>query len=124
MGNLSGDTTAADILVYLSRDEDEDVRDWATFGIGALGQVDSPAIRDALIDRLEDSFEDARLEAIAGLAQLKDERVLPSLLSALDQTKVPDVIVEAAIEMLGLSESSEAWTPADCAAELRNKYGP
>jgi HEAT repeat protein len=122
MGNFSGDATAANILVHLSRDEDEDVRDWATFGIGALG-VDSPAIRDALIERLEDSFEDVRGEAIAGLAQLKDDRVLPALLSALGQPKVPNVIVEGGIEMLGLSESSEAWIPDDCAAELRKKYG-
>ncbi len=123
LGNFSGDANAADILVHLSRDEDEDVRDWATFGIGALGKVDSPAIRDALIGRLDDSFEDARQEAIVGLARLKDERVLPALLLALDQPEVPDIIVEAAIEMLGLSDSVEEWTPASCAAALREKFG-
>jgi HEAT repeat protein len=122
MGNFSGEATAADILVNLSRDEDEDVRDWATFGIGALG-VDSRAIRDALIERLEDSFEDVRYEAIVCLAWLKDERVLPSLLTALGQTNVPDIIVEAAIEMLGLPDLAETQTPADYATELRKKYG-
>ncbi len=123
LGTFTGDAIAVDVLVHLTGDEDEDVRDWATFGIGALGKTDSPAIRDALVGRLEDSFEDARQEAIVGLARLKDERVLPSLLSALDQHGVPDIIVEAAIEMLGLSDSVEARSPASCAAALREKFG-
>jgi HEAT repeat protein len=123
LGSFTSEATAVDVLVRLTRDEDEDVRDWATFGIGALGKTDSPAIRDALTGRLDDSFEDARQEAIVGLARLKDERVLPALLIALDQPKVPGIIVEAAIEMLGLSESEEAWTPARCAAGLRKKFG-
>jgi HEAT repeat protein len=123
MGNFSGDATAADVLVHLSRDEDEDIRDWATFGIGALGKRDSPAIRDALVGRLDDSFEDVRQEAIVGLARLKDERVLPALLSALNQSELPCIIIEAATEMLGLSDSADARTPAECTAELRKKYG-
>jgi len=123
LGTFTDDATAVDVLVHLTSDEDEDVRDWATFGIGALGKTDSPAIRDALIARLKDTFEDVRQEAVAGLARLKDDRVLPSLLSNLDQPNVPDIIVEAGIEMLGLSESGEAWTPADCAAKLRKKFG-
>jgi HEAT repeat protein len=123
LGTFTSDAIAVDVLVRLTGDEDEDVRDWATFGIGALGKTDSPAIRDALIGRLEDSFEDARQEAIVGLARLKDERVLPALLSTLDESKVPDIIVEAAIEMLGSSESAEVWMPAECAAALREKFG-
>ncbi len=123
LGSFSNDAAAADVLVHLTRDDDQDVRDWATFGIGALGKVDSPTIRDALVGRLEDSFEDARQEAIVGLARLKDERVLPSLLSALDQHGVPDIIVEAAIEMLGAIGLRRGRSPASCAAALRKKFG-
>lgn len=122
LGNFTDDTTAVDVLIRLTRDEDEDVRDWATFGIRALGKSDSPAIRDALVARLDDSFEDARQEAIVGLARLKDERVVPALELTLEQPEVPEIIIEAALEMLGLSESDEAWTPANCAAELRKRF--
>jgi HEAT repeat protein len=122
LGSFSGDPTAVDTLVYLTRDKDEDVRDWATFGIGALGKTDSPAIREALIDRLDDSFEDARQEAIVGLARLKDERVLPAMIAHLEQPEVADIVIGAGLEMLGLPGSAEEWTPADCASELRKKY--
>jgi HEAT repeat protein len=122
LGKFTDNATAVDVLVDLTRDEDEDVRDWATFGIGALGKSDSPAVRDALILRLDDSFEDVRQEAIVGLARLKDERVLPALELALEQPEVPEIIIEAALEMLGLSESVEAWTPAKCAEELRRRF--
>jgi HEAT repeat protein len=131
LGNFTDDATAVDVLVHLTRDEDEDVRDWSTFGIGAraafgigaLGEGDSPAVRDALIGRLDDSFEDVRQEAIAGLACLKDERVVPALQLALEQPEVPEIMIEAALHMLGLSESVEAWTPVKCAGELRKRFG-
>jgi HEAT repeat protein len=41
-------------LLALTRDADSEVRDWATFGIGGVLDVDGPQIRDALTDRLED----------------------------------------------------------------------
>ena len=125
LGHFSGDAAAVDVLVCLTRDEDQDVRDWATFGLSSsveFGGADSPAIREALIGRLDDSFEDARQEAITGLARLKDERVLPALLSALEQPQVPDIIVEAALDMLSLSEPRDGWTPAKCVAELRERF--
>jgi HEAT repeat protein len=122
LGSFSGDPTAVDALVSLTRDEDEDVRDWATFGIGALGKSDSPSIRDALVARLDDSFEDARQEAIVGLARLRDERVLPALIAHLKRDEVADIVIEAGLEMLGLSGTAEEWKPADCVSELRKKF--
>jgi len=122
LGSFADDPMAIDALVQLTRDEDEDVREWATFGIGALCKVDSPAIREALLARLDDSFEDARQEAIVGLARLKDERVLPALLTGLDEPEPLDVIVEATLDMLGVSEFREEWTGAKCASELRRKF--
>jgi HEAT repeat protein len=122
LGNFANDPTAANVLVQLMRDEDQDVRDWATFGIGTLGEKDSPEIREALIGRLSDSFEDVRQEAIAGLARLRDERVLTALLFALKQEDVPDIVIDAALDMLGLSESSTEWNPARCVEELRKRY--
>ncbi len=122
LDNFANDPMAVDALIHLTHDEDEDVRDWATFGIGALSKADSPAIREALLARLDDSFEDARQEAIVGLARLRDQRALPALLSALEDPDAPDIIVEAALEMLGLSESAEEWSPEQCAEGLRRKF--
>lgn len=65
-------------------DTNETVRDWATFGLGAQRDEDSAEIRDALRKRLNDTFEDARNEAIWGLARRKDQIGLKSLLQRLD----------------------------------------
>jgi len=123
LGGFADDSMAVDALIKLTRDEDEDVRDWATFGIGALSKSDSSAIREALVARLDDKFEDVREEAIVGLARLKDERVLPALLLVLEQEDEPDIMIDAALDMLGVSESVEDWPQARCAAELRKKFG-
>ena len=123
LGNFTEHARAIDVLVQLTRDEDEEVRDWATFGIGSLAKSDSPAIRDALMERLDDPFEEAREEAIAGLARLKDARVAPALLSALERPDVPEIMIEAALELLGFSESPGEWTADKCVAELRRRYG-
>jgi HEAT repeat protein len=123
LGSFANHPAAADMLLQLTRDEDQDVRDWATFGIGTLGEKDSPEIREALLGRLDDPFEDVRQEAIAGLVRLRDERVLAALLLALRQEDVPDIMIDAALDMLGLSESAAEWTPARCAEELCKRYG-
>ena len=70
-------------MLKLTADTDEDVRDWAAFGIGVLGDIDSPEVRDALAACLQDANEEVREEAMVGLAKRKDQRVLPALRSAL-----------------------------------------
>lgn len=81
------DQTAIDTLIELTADEDEKVRDWATFGIGdiaVLHDIDSQEIREALAARLNDTYRDARLEAIEGLALRKDIRALEPLKKELE----------------------------------------
>ena len=65
---------AIDTLIMLSRDLDEHVRDWASYSLGSSCENDTPAVRAALIDRLDDSFEDsdAAAEAAIGLARRGD----------------------------------------------------
>ncbi|HEY2790985.1 MAG TPA: HEAT repeat domain-containing protein [Micromonosporaceae bacterium] len=61
-------------LIGLSGDADEEVRDWATFGLGRMSNFDGPQIRAALLARTTDSFQDAREEGICGLARRRDPR--------------------------------------------------
>ncbi|MBS1996344.1 MAG: HEAT repeat domain-containing protein [Cyanobacteria bacterium SZAS LIN-2] len=101
LGELN-DEFAIQTKIALSSDEDEAVRDWATFGLqlGLVGdQTQREDIRDALFARIDDPFEDARYEAIEGLARCQDPRVIPSLIKALEQPEVWDLAIEAAAAM-------------------------
>lgn len=78
---LGGDSHPLSVrtLICLMEDRDRDVRNWATFGLGALGdpkKTNTPLIRKALIKRLDDSYLDAHGEAMVGLAMRKDVRVI------------------------------------------------
>jgi HEAT repeat protein len=106
LGNFADDPMAVDALVELTR----------------LSKIDNPAIRAALLARLEDPSEDPRHEAIAGLARLKDLRVLPALLLALEQENVPETLIEAASDILDLSETAAKWKPSDYASALRERF--
>lgn len=122
LGNFPDVPLAVEALLALTQDVDDDVRDWATFGLGVLGNSDSPEIRDALARRLSDSNDDVREEAMCGLGKRKDGRVLVALLSALEQPTVPDRAIEAASEMLGMQNESEGWNAADYATALRERF--
>ncbi|MDP3701131.1 MAG: HEAT repeat domain-containing protein [Hylemonella sp.] len=73
-----------DALLRLARDDSDAVRDWATFGIGTMQEVDDQKIRDLLWVNLQDKDEDVRGEALVGLAIRKDERIIPVLLKQLE----------------------------------------
>jgi HEAT repeat protein len=90
--NLRRHSEAVPTLCALMEDENEEVRDCATFSLG-VDEVfadgvwscsDSPEIRAALRRRLHDTCEDARREAIWGLAKRKDPLGLKLLLDHLE----------------------------------------
>jgi HEAT repeat protein len=83
-------------LIQLMNDEAPTVRDWATFGLGVLGDSDSTQIREALFRNTSDSDDDTREEAICGLAKRKDSRMIPILQDLLKQPEVSTRISEAA----------------------------
>jgi HEAT repeat protein len=93
------DPLAIETLIELSRDEDEEIRDWATFGLGSLIDTDTEEIRQALWARVADHYEDARAEALAGLARRKDQRVRDFLLRELAAENVDMMFVDAAQEL-------------------------
>jgi hypothetical protein len=80
-------------MIGLSRDKDPEVRDWATFGLGTLSSEDGPEIREALLERAEDAYHDARAEALFGLAVRRDPRAVPHLIRALQAESQPRPIL-------------------------------
>lgn len=101
------DDLAIRTLIELSVDEDSGVRDWATFGLGTQADADTLAIREALFDRLSDEDEDTRGEALLGLANRRDSRIIEPLLQELSgalvrehpSTLAASLVVQAAREI-------------------------
>jgi HEAT repeat protein len=83
-------------LIRLSRDSDSEVRDWATFGLGASLESDGPDVRAALLARADDHSRQARAEALFGLAVRRDPRAVPHLIRALQSPSVDGLEVDAA----------------------------
>lgn len=121
-GSFGNEPLAVGTLLLLMSDEDADVRDWATFGLGTLSESDSPAIREALANALEDSEEDVRQEALVGLAKRHDLRVLPALVKRLQLTETDDLTIEAARELLEIAHDSPDRTPAEYLAALHQRF--
>jgi len=84
------------MLIRLSDDQDERVRDWATFGLGSECRSDTADVREALFRRLHDDHFDTKAEALIGLAERRDERVIPFVTAALQANTVGRMVVEAA----------------------------
>lgn len=120
-GCTPDEIASMETMLELMRDDDPDVRDWATFGLGTLSDLDSGEIREQLAAALNDPFEDVRLEALAGLAKRRDARCLPLLIESLEQPEVDEAILEDASMMLGLADPPEEWKPADYLAALRRQ---
>ncbi len=79
------DPKVIEAMIALSDDDDPDVRNWATFGIGSMIETDIPALREALFERLSETEQEIRLEAIVGLAQRGDIRIVVPLLDELNK---------------------------------------
>jgi HEAT repeat protein len=112
------DKLSVEAMIACSSDADRDVRNWATFGLGSQIDTDTPAIRDALLARLEEKDDEIRGEALVGLACRGDTRVVAALLKELgsDQAEVLrdwiliDEAAEAVVKHATASGSKE-WQP-------------
>ncbi len=121
-GSFGNEQAASGTLLKLMQDEDRDVRNWATFGLGTQSELDNPTIREALFAALTDSFEEVRLEALVGLARRRDRRILPELLVQLKQSVADDYTIEAACEMLELPLDSPHMMQKDYIAALHERF--
>jgi len=110
---------AIETLIELSVDQDRDVRNWATFGLGSQANADSGAIRDALLARLSDIDDEISGEAIVGLAKRGDTRVVQPLLDAIQSIlqdpnlEFGSLIIEAAdlAREAAAKSSDQGWQP-------------
>jgi HEAT repeat protein len=83
-------------LALLSKDEDRDVRDWATFALGSQTDLDTPDLREALRARLTDLDPEIRGEALVGLGRRHDEHLKAVILNELSGEFHGDWAFEAA----------------------------
>jgi HEAT repeat protein len=90
------DAIAIATLIELTKDEDEDVRNWATFGLGTLVNTNTAEIRAALLERMTDSHDETRGEALVGWARREDPRVLEAIIQELSSEHVGQLALEAA----------------------------
>lgn len=93
------DARAISSLIKLSRDSDHDTKNWAMFGLGSQTDLDSPEIRHALIDGLNESDSEIRGEALVGLAKRKDPRAYNAILKEWEMEDISILSLEAAEEL-------------------------
>jgi HEAT repeat protein len=85
-----------DPLIALSNDPNQAVRSWATFGLGTCIELDNKKIREALYARLSDIDPEVRGEALIGLAERKDPRVIENIKKELSGKFYGNWAIEAA----------------------------
>ena len=122
LGCFPNDLQSVKGLLKLTSDADPDVRDWAVFGVGVQGGLDSPEIRETLLRCLDDVDKDVREEAAHGLGKRQDQRLIPKLREMLDEPKISTRLGEAASALLGLDEDPPEWLAADYKAALISKF--
>jgi HEAT repeat protein len=96
--SLGLDDAALAALRRQSSDVDEDVRDWATFGLAESDAADGATI-EALAARADDPHDDTRAEGILGLARRHDPRARARVERELDRP-VHGALIERALAEL------------------------
>ncbi|MEU4576487.1 ankyrin repeat domain-containing protein [Nonomuraea sp. NPDC023979] len=85
------------LLIDMTRDDETEVRDWATAGLAGL-DADTPQIRDALAARLDDADLRTVAEATRGLRARGDERAQQGAKRVLEESDDPyavELVTEA-----------------------------
>lgn len=105
-------------LIRLSRDDEPQVRDWATFSLATQIDDGSELVASTLLNRVEDCDFDTRSEALVGLARRADLRVIPYLCNELCSDRVGQLAVESAkilarAELLAPLQKLSKWWDVD-----------
>jgi HEAT repeat protein len=99
-GLLGHDSAAAiACLIRLTLDMDRKVRSWAVFGLGSQTDADTPELREALFNALDDDDLEVRGEALVGLACRSDPRTRKALLAEWERDVISALSLEAAQEL-------------------------
>jgi hypothetical protein len=122
LGCFPNDSQSVGALLRLMSDPNAQVRDWACFGLGVLGDADSAEIREGLIRCLDDEDEDVREEAAVGLGRRRDQRLIPRLWKMLDEPELKIRTAEAAAALLGFEQDPPERIAADYKVALRSKF--
>ena len=122
LGCYPNDDRSIETLIHLTSDRDEDTREWAIFGLASQSERDSPEIRDALLQRLDDSHDDTRNEAIVGLVKRKDLQVLKALQRLLAGDEVIGYENEAVCYLLDVESAPQEWTAEDYRDALKHRF--
>jgi HEAT repeat protein len=118
LGSFPNEARSVEGLLKLTSDPDEEIRDWAVFGLRVLGNADSPEIREALLRCLTDANENVREEAAVGLGKRRDKRLIPVLLTMLEDPNIKVRVAEAAAALLGMDKDPKEWTASDYRAAV------
>lgn len=115
--DLINDDRAEKVLLALMRDSDTSVRDRATFAVGSLSDCDTPKIRAALAERLQDSERSVANEAALGLARRRDAR---AILYIAREIEAADPDIDEAVDEITSSEMlGELLKARDAASDAR-----
>ena len=90
---------AIETIIKLSSDKISHIRNWATFGLGTLLTIDNEKLRTALWNRVNDKHQETKLEAIAGLANRKDERINDIIIRELKSGEMGPLLLDSVLEM-------------------------
>lgn len=105
LGSFADERISVETLLVLMKDDDDSVRDWATFSLGAQGNADNREVRDALAAALDDHDEDVWFEAAIGLGRRRDRRAAVPLEAILNDDQGNRAAKEAANLLLGFDEN-------------------
>ena len=122
LGSYHDDPLSISVLQRLIEDVDRDVRDWAIFGLGVLGNADNEEIRLGFLRHLDDPFLDAKFEAATALGKRKDARLAKPLVEMLERYGDIYSLLEAAQGLLEMKANPSDWSETDYIAALQRKF--
>lgn len=88
-----------DALILLMKDENDYVRNWSTFSLAQITEINTEKIRNALFENLDDEEKEVRGEALLGLALRKDERTKEVILEDLQHSFYGSWVFDSIVEM-------------------------